>query len=57
MKEFLSKINLVISGMIVGYTICYMFGFDCRIVMALTVFLGFGLGNTVTGMLEEWRKK
>lgn len=57
MKELLSKINLVISGTIIGYTICYMFGFDCRIVMVLTVFLGFGLGNTAAKMLDERKKK
>lgn len=57
MKELLSKINLVVSGAIIGYVICYMFGFDCRMVMALTVFLGFGLGNTVAGMLDERKKK
>lgn len=57
MKEFLNKINLVISGMIIGHVIGHMFGFDNRIVLVLAVFLGFGLGNTAAKMLDERKKK
>ncbi len=57
MKEFLNRINFMVLGMAVGYAVGFNFGFDSRIVLVLTVFLGFGVGNSVAEMLDKWRKK
>lgn len=57
MKELLSKINFMVCGAAVGYAIGYGFGFDGRLVLVLSMFLGFGLGNSIAEMLDERRKK